>query len=67
MGDLKLVHGNTYVLKQRDQRGIVTALTSLHPLRVTALVAPGRQRLLRAHARALSGLQDDRLVVPARR
>jgi phage portal protein BeeE len=29
----KLVHGNTYVLKQRDQRGIVTALYILHPLR----------------------------------
>ena len=27
----KLVHGNTYVLKQRDQRGIVTALYILHP------------------------------------
>jgi phage portal protein BeeE len=36
----KLVHGNTYVLKQRDQRGIVTALYILHPLRVTVLVAP---------------------------
>ena len=36
----KLEHGNTYVLKQRDQRGIVTALYILHPLRVTVLVAP---------------------------
>jgi phage portal protein BeeE len=27
----KLVHGNTYVLKQRDQRGIVTALYILDP------------------------------------
>jgi hypothetical protein len=34
----KLVHGNTYVLKQRDQRGIVTALHILHPRLVTVLV-----------------------------
>ena len=27
----KLVHGNTYVLKERDQRGIVTALYILDP------------------------------------
>ena len=48
----KLVHGNTYVLKQRDQRGIVTALYILHPLRVTVARGPGRQRLLRAFARS---------------
>ena len=47
----KLVHGNAYVLKQRDQRGIVTALYILDPLRVTAARGPGWQRLLRAFAR----------------
>ena len=31
----KLVHGNTYVLKQRDQRGVVNALYVLDPLRVS--------------------------------
>ena len=36
----KLVHGNTYVLKQRDQRGVVNALYVLDPARVTPLVAP---------------------------
>jgi HK97 family phage portal protein len=34
----KLIHGNTYVLKQRDQRGVVTALYVLDPTRVTPLV-----------------------------
>jgi len=34
----KLVHGNTYVLKERDQRGIVKALYVLDPSRVTPLV-----------------------------
>jgi len=36
----KLLHGNTYVLLQRDQRGVVTALHVLDPTRVTPLVAP---------------------------
>ena len=36
----KLVAGNTYVLKQRDQRGVVSALYVLDPAYVTPLVAP---------------------------
>jgi len=36
----KLLHGNTYVLKQRDARGVVIALYVLNPLRVIVLVAP---------------------------
>src|SRR5262249_30625929 len=36
----KLLHGNTYVLKQRDGRGVVTALYVLDALRVHVLVAP---------------------------
>lgn len=35
----KLLNGNAYILKQRDNRGIVTALYVLDPMRVTALVA----------------------------
>lgn len=35
----KLLHGNTYVLKQRDQRGIVNAMYVLHPTLVKPLVA----------------------------
>lgn len=35
----KLLHGNTYVLKQRDRRGIVTAMYVLDAQRVTPLVA----------------------------
>lgn len=35
----KLIHGNTYVLKQRDARGVVTALHVLNPRMVKALVA----------------------------
>lgn len=36
----KLIFGNAYVLKQRDARGIVTALYVLDPQRVTPLIAP---------------------------
>lgn len=35
----KLIHGNTYVLKQRDARGVVVAMYVLDPTRVTPLVA----------------------------
>jgi HK97 family phage portal protein len=36
----KLLYGNAYMLKQRDQRGIVTALYALDPRRVVPLVTP---------------------------
>lgn len=36
----KLIHGNAYVLKERDRRGVVRAMYVLDPTRVTALVAP---------------------------
>jgi HK97 family phage portal protein len=36
----KLLHGNTYVLKERDGRGLVTSLYILDPARVTPLVTP---------------------------
>jgi HK97 family phage portal protein len=36
----KLIHGNAYILKERDLRGVVVALYVLDPNRVTPLVAP---------------------------
>jgi len=36
----KLIWGNTYVLKERDDRGVVVALYVLDPQRVQVLVAP---------------------------
>lgn len=35
----KLIHGNTYVLKRRDERGVVNALYVLDPCRVRPLVS----------------------------
>jgi HK97 family phage portal protein len=39
----KLMWGNAYVLKERDNRGVVVALYVLDPMRVTPLVAPDGQ------------------------
>lgn len=36
----KLLHGNTYALKRRDQRRVVTGLYILDPCRVRVLVSP---------------------------
>jgi HK97 family phage portal protein len=62
----KLVHGNTYLLKQRDQRGVVAALYILHPNLVTPLVAPDGSIYYELRRDNLSGLQDERLMVPAK-
>ena len=62
----KLVHGNTYVLKQREQRGIVTALYILEPSRVRPLVADDGSIYYELSRDNLTGLQEDRLLVPSK-
>jgi HK97 family phage portal protein len=66
----KLIWGNTYVLKQRDQRGVVVALYVLDPCRVKPLVAPdgGIYYELRRDDLSgdLAGLEIESLIVPAR-
>jgi HK97 family phage portal protein len=63
----KLIHGNTYVLKQRDQRGVVVALYVLDPTRVTPLVAPDGAVYYRLSRDDLSGLAaTEAVTVPAR-
>jgi len=66
----KLVWGNTYVLKQRDQRGVVIALYVLDPCRVKPLVAPdgGIYYELRRDDLSgdLAGMEAETLIVPAR-
>jgi len=63
----KLVHGNTYALKQRDRRGVVTALYILDPHRVHPMVSPDGSVFYALYqdemAPALSG---GNVVVPAR-
>ena len=55
----KLLHGNTYALKQRDNRGIVVGLYILDPSRCRPLVAPDGGVYYELKTDALSGLTDD--------
>src|ERR1051326_6139003 len=61
----KLLHGNTYVLKQRDGRGIVVAMYVLDPTKVKVLIAPDGDVYYELNKDNLSGLEGDRLIVPA--
>ena len=61
----KLQRGNTYVLKQRDGRGVVTKLYVLDPNLVTPLVATDGSIYYQLNTDKLSGLPDS-LIVPAR-
>jgi HK97 family phage portal protein len=61
----KLIHGNSFVLKQRDQRGVVNAMYVLDPQRVTPLVAPDGGVYYRLSGDALAGLPEDQVTVPA--
>lgn len=61
----KLLHGNTYVLKQRDNRNVVVALYVLDPTRTKPLVAPDGQVFYQLNRDNLSGLAVDNVIVPA--
>jgi HK97 family phage portal protein len=67
----KLLTGNAYILKQRDQRGVVTALYPLDSAKVTPLIAPDGAIYYELQRHELAGLTvdpsgTDRFVVPAR-
>ena len=59
----KLVHGNAYAIKQRDKRGVVTALYLLDPTRVMPLVAPDGGVYYKVSRDLLSQVTDE-IVVP---
>lgn len=61
----KLARGNAYAIKQRDNRGVVTALYLLDPCRVQPLVAPDGAVFYELREDNLSGIQDSTVVVPA--
>jgi HK97 family phage portal protein len=62
----KLVHGNTYLLKQRDQRGVVNALYVLDPTRVKVLVSSAGDVFYELQQDELSKLPTGGVIVPAR-
>lgn len=54
-----LIHGNTYVLKERDQRGIVNRMYVLEPTRVIQLVASDGAVYYELKLDYLSGINED--------
>jgi len=62
----KLIHGNTYVFKQRDNRGVVTGLYVLDPSRVTPLQTQDGAVYYELKRDDLSNLPLEQRVVPAR-
>jgi HK97 family phage portal protein len=60
----KLTRGNTYVLKEYDQRNIVIALYVLDPSAVQVLVAPDGEIVYELSRDNLTGI-GDRIAVPA--
>lgn len=62
----KLIHGNTYVLKQRDDRNVINALYVLDPTRVVPLVAPDGAVYYELRRDDLSGVANQEpITVPA--
>lgn len=66
----KLIHGNAYILKSRDSRGIVDGLYVLDPLRCQTLVASNGDVYYGLKPDRLSGVEQDpepsNMIVPAR-
>ena len=61
----KLTRGNTYVLKERDSRGVVVALYVLDPQRVQPLVSSDGGVYYQLNTDALAGIPDQSVTVPA--
>ena len=61
----KLLRGNAYALKQRDARGVVTALYPLHPDRVAPLIAPDGSVFYQLNRDDLARLPRDIPAAPA--
>jgi HK97 family phage portal protein len=62
----KLTHGNTYVLKARDRRGVVAAGYILDPHRVKPMVAPDGSVFYQLYADELANNGQRGLMAPAR-
>lgn len=61
----KLVHGNTYALKRRDQRGVVVGLYILDPQRVRPLVAENGDVFYELKIDPLSRQTQELVIIPA--
>jgi len=61
----KLTHGNTYILKQRNELGRVVALYILDPQKVSPLVSDNGDIFYRAKKDHLSRISEDLPAIPA--
>lgn len=61
----KLLHGNAYILKQRNGANVVEALYVLDPLRTKPLIAPDGQVFYEVSRDNLSGIEYDTITIPA--
>lgn len=61
----KLSRGNTYVLKQRDARNVVTGLFVLDPNRVKPLVTPDGAVYYELQTDNIAGIEEPTVTVPA--
>jgi HK97 family phage portal protein len=61
----KLLHGNAYILKERDPRGIVEKMHVLDASRVTPLVAPDGGVYYQVSADHLAGV-GEQITIPSR-
>jgi HK97 family phage portal protein len=61
----RLLNGNAYILKQRDNRGVVNALYVLDPARVYPLITDSGDVYYEVKKDALSRVGVDRLLIPA--
>jgi HK97 family phage portal protein len=61
----KLNFGNTYVLKMRDTRGVVSAMHVLDPTRVRPLIAPDGSVFYGLYTDDLVGLTEQDVAAPA--
>lgn len=62
----KLTRGNAYILKRRDNRGVVTALYILDPCRVQVLVSDSGDVFYQLSNDPLNGIEQATITVPAR-
>lgn len=61
----KLIYGNTYVLKERDARNVITRLYILDPNRVKVLVTDGGDAFYDLQNDNITGLKSPNITVPA--
>jgi HK97 family phage portal protein len=61
----KLIYGNTYVLKERDDSNVVRALYVLDACRTTVLEAPDGSVFYRVAKSALAGIEESDVRIPA--